>query len=120
MIHDDGPPFSNVLFSYLFVGNILLFLLWLPAVVYQFNPNKIGLLLIVLLLICYSIFSYGAFYRGIDIPDQEGRMARFHRLSSGDKEFFSYFSKPIAILVQIILFVLQLFFLASLYEFVNP
>lgn len=118
MLNDESPPLINVIFSYLFVGNVLLFLLWLPAFIYQFsNGNREAnrFLLPTIIMIVYSIYSYHAFYSGIDLPDLEGRPSRYGPMSAGDKEFFKLFSKPIALVIQVFLLVTQFGFLVMLY-----
>jgi len=116
-MNDESPPISNVLFSYLFVGNTILFLLWLPAFVYQsstLNSKVFSMFVFILMLIIYSIFSFRAFYHGIDTQFMRGR-TRWATVTEGDKEFFKVLSKPIAFAVQILLLIVQVLFLINLY-----
>lgn len=64
----------------------------------------------------YSVYSYKAFYSGIDLPDLEGRPSRYGPMSAGDKEFFKLFSKPIAIFIQTFFLLMQIVFLIDLYK----
>lgn len=117
-MQDDSPPIINVIFSYLFIGNVLLFLLWLPAFIYLSTDHKketFTLFFLILLLSLYSVFSYRAFYSGIDVSNVRGSGFRRVQVSEGDKAFFSFFSKPIAIMIQISLLCLQTVFLGKLY-----
>lgn len=117
-MNDERPPLLNVIFSYLFVGNILLFLLWLPSFVYQstaLNAKVFSMVVLILFLIVYSVFSFKAFYHGIETQSLRGR-TRWATVTEGDKEFFKVLSKPIAFVVQILLLGLQVLFLLDLWK----
>ena len=93
MTNDESPPLANVIFSYMFIGNTLLFLFLLPAIIYQASSLKnemIWLVFCTFFLIIYSVFSFKAFYEGIDMGKINKIWIKGYRVES-NREFFLFF-----------------------------
>jgi hypothetical protein len=112
----------NFIFSVLVILNIIVFLLVLPAFIYQVSHDKLShkeassLSVFLIVMVIYLFYSYMAYYRGINLPDLEGRPSVYGLMSGGDKEFFAFFSKPIAYLLQFFIMFLLTGLLIKLYK----
>ena len=96
----------NFTFSCLIIINLLLLIFITPFVFFEYDsvPVKEGASSIasIFMVAAMIFFSFKAYYHGIEMDDTWLRTHR-GRMSPGDKEFFAFFSKPIAF--ALILFV---------------
>lgn len=119
-MNNPKPNFMRFIFSCSLILNAILFVLVLPAFIYacysRSLPSKELFRTFIVLVFCLVLIlnSFSAFYKGIDTSSMEGRMTRYGIITDANKEFFAFFSKPIAFIIQF----LSLFFLIfTLIEF---
>ena len=109
----------NFTFSCLVIINLLILIFITPFVFFEYDsvPVRKGasLFLSVFLIAGLIYSSFRAYYYGLDVNlNIEQAIKHGGRISPGDKEFFAFFSKPIAFLLILFATIMQVLILKEI------